>query len=416
MRRRSTRRRGSASEARRREETRFVAAVLKCLDADLVGGRLRGPTELQDRTMAAISENVPLSVARRPYRIGRLVQKVIARAVTPSVRLMTEGAAESVAQRLADERTERTGFEERLYKRWGPALDTLTLFRLWCLDAGMIVHERAVTTENDWVYAALVRLHARACLVTAEVLALLRGGFASGAHARWRSAHEIAVVGSFIAEQGQDTAERYLLHETVESNRALADYQRYATRLGYEQITSDEIKRLRASQEALVARFGSEYVRPYGWASKALGNPNPKFTDIQAAASLDHLRPCYRMASYPTHAGPKGIAFDIGLANDHVMLAGPSNAGLADPGHAVAISLLQITLTLLSRNPDMGDLVTMTFLQSVCDTVGSSFISAHRKLIEDDEQERSQESASTTDSDVAASIAVTPRFGVGDET
>lgn len=396
MRRRSTRRRGSTREARLREEKRFVAAVLKRLDADLLGGRLRGPTELHDRTMAAITENMPLSVARRPYRIGRLVQTVIARAVTPSVRLMTEGAAESVAQRLAGERTERTGFEERLYERWGPPLDALTLFRLWCLDAGMSVHERAETTENDWVYAALVRLHARACLVTAEVLALLRGGFASGAHARWRSAHEIAVVGSFLAEQGQDTAERYLLHETVESNRAITDYQRYATRLGYERITPDEVNRLHASQEALVARFGSEYARPYGWASEALDNPNPKFTDIQAAASLDHLRPYYRMASYPTHAGPKGIAFDIGLANEDVMLAGPSNVGLADPGHAVAISLLQITLTLLGRKPDMGDLVTMTFLQGVCDTVGSSFMSAHRELMEDDERERSQESASRT--------------------
>ena len=337
--------------------------------------------------MAAITENMPLAVARRPYRIGRLVQTVIARAVTPSVRLMTEGAAESVAQRLADYKTERAGFEERLRERWGPALDTLTLFRLWCLDAGMSLHERYGSTENDWVYAALVRLQARACLVTAEVVALLHGGFASGAHARWRSAHEIAVVGSFIADHGQDTAERYLLHEAVESNRAAADYQRYATRLGYEQITPAELQNLRTAQEALIARFGPEYARPYGWASNALGNPNPKFSDIQAAASLDHLRPYYRMASYPTHARPKGIAFDIGLAGHDVMLAGPSNVGLADPGHAVAISLLQITLTLLSRNPDMGDLVTMTFLLGACDAVGRSFIQAHQKVVEDAERE-----------------------------
>ncbi len=66
------------------------------------------------------------------------------------------------------------------------------------------------------------------------------------------------------------------------------------------------------------------------------------------------------------------------------MLAGPSNVGLADPGHAVAVSLLQITLTLLSRNPEMGDLVTMTFLQGVCDTVGHAFMRAHRKLMEDE--------------------------------
>ncbi len=303
MKRRSSGKKGSARAARKREEKRFVTAVLKRLDVDLIGGQLRGPTELHDRTMAAITESMPLAVARRPYRIGRLVQTAIARAVTPSVKLMTEGAAESVAQRLAEEKTDRTGFEERLRERWGPALDTLTLFRLWCLDASMILHERYKATEkNDWIYAALVRLHARACLVTAEVVALLHGGFSSGAHARWRSVHEIVVVGSFIAEHGQDTAERYLLHEAVESNRAAADYQRYATRLGYEQLTPDELKNLRATQEALIARFGPEYARPYGWASNALDNPDPKFSDIQAAASLDHLRPYYRMASWSSPA------------------------------------------------------------------------------------------------------------------
>jgi hypothetical protein len=385
-------RRASAGATRKREEKRFITAVLKRLDDDFAGGRLRGPTELHDCTMAAIAECMPLSVARHPYRVGHLVQIVIARAIGPSVRLMTEGATEGGARQLVDDRTERTGFEERLRERWGQALDTLTLFRLWCLDAGMILQERyGSATKGDWVYAALVRLHARACLVAAEVLALLGGGFASGAHARWRTAHEIAVVGAFIAEHGQDTAERYLLHEAIESNRALPDYQRYATRLGYEQITTEELELVRRTKDALLLRFGSEYAKPYGWASKALGKVDPKFSDIQASTSFDHQRPYYRMASYPTHAGPKSIVFDLGRADHEVMLAGPSNAGLADPGHAVAISLLQVTLTFLAREPDMGDLVRMTFLQGACDAVGRTFIQAHQQLVADDERERRSE-------------------------
>lgn len=390
MRRRSASNQRAARTARSRKEKRFVTAVLTRLDADLTAGRLTGPSELHDCVMEAMNENLSPALARRPYRIRRLTKGVIARTVAPSVSLMAEGAAESAAQRLADAKTERTEFETRLHERWGQGLATLTLFRLWCLDAGMRFHDRHSPAGDDWVHAALIRLHARTCLVTAEVLALLRSGFASGAHARWRSAHETAVVGIFISEHGEDTAERYLLHEAVESNRAAPGYQRHATRLGYEQLTAEELKDLRATEKALVARFGSAYSKPYGWASNVLGNPDPKFSDLESAVSLDHLRPYYRMASYPTHAGSKSIAFDLGLAGHEVMLAGPSNVGLADPGHSVAISLLQITLTLLSREPDMGDLVTMTFLQGACDAAGDAFRRAHRELLEDDERGREQ--------------------------
>lgn len=99
---------------------------------------------------------------------------------------------------------------------------------------------------------------------------------------------------------------------------------------------------------------------------------------------MDHMRPHYRWASHPTHAGPKGIASDLGLLRNEVMLAGPSNAGLADPGHGITISLLQITVSLLGTDPDMGDVVTMTFLQGATDAVGEAFIGAHRELEADD--------------------------------
>jgi hypothetical protein len=359
---------------------------MKRLDADLAAGRLTGVSDLHDRVIEASLEDPPLALARHPHRIGRLMKTTIAHVVPPSVTLLSEGALDRAEQRLTDEKEERAAFETRLKERWGGALNLLTLFRLWCLEACITFEDRHAPTEGDWVHAALIRLHARACLITAEVLTLLRSGFASGAHARWRSAHEIAVVGYFIAKHGHNTAERYLLHETVEDARAAVGYQRHAVRLGYEPFTASDLATLEADKEAVVARFGKAYGKPYGWASNVLDNPDPKFGDLEADVSLDHLRPYYRMASYPTHAGPKGIAFDLGQLDSDLMLAGPSSAGLSDPGHSVAISLLQITVTLLSRNPDIGDLVTMTFLQEACRAVGDAFISAHRQFDEDNEQ------------------------------
>ncbi len=385
MRRRQRRSRKKTTALKRSEE-RFVNAVLKNLDADLAAGRLTGPQDLHDRVMAAMTAKPPLALHRHPHHFRRLMRKTIARVVQPSVILVMEGAAKDARRELAQDKDERIGFEARLQERWGEALGMLTLFRFWCLEAGIAFHERHEQTEDDWVHAALTRLHARACLITAEILVLLRAGFASGAHARWRSAHEIDVVALLIAEHGQDIAERYLLHEVIESHRATADYQQHAVRLGYEPLTAQELADLETTKEALIARFGSAYSRPYGWAANALNNVDPKFGDIEAAVALDHLRPYYRMASYPTHAGPKAIAFDLGLNDDHdVMLAGPSNAGLADPGHSIAITLLRATVSLLNRDPDMGDLVTMTFLQATCDAIGGAFLRADQALRDDEE-------------------------------
>jgi hypothetical protein len=335
--------------------------------------------------MASFTESLTYCVARRPYRVDRLTRKIFANVVPASVHRLFDYAEETAEQRLAAEEGQQIRFRRRLHARWGASLDSLKLFRLWSLQAGINFHERHKPAEGDWVYAVLLRLHARSCLIASEVIALLEAGLASGAHARWRSAHEIAVVGSFIANHGQEVAERYLLHEAVESHRAVADYQRYATRLDYEPFSDDELDEMRESRDALVARFGRGYGTPYGWAAGALNHPQPTFRDIEASVSLDHLRPYYRMASHPTHAGPKGIAFDLGLLRgDAALLAGPSNAGLADPGHAMALSLLHSTVTLLNHDPDMGDVVTMMFLLDASDTVGERFIAADRQLREDE--------------------------------
>ncbi|HEX4435658.1 MAG TPA: DUF5677 domain-containing protein [Solirubrobacteraceae bacterium] len=301
-------------------------------------------------------------------------------AIANMVQALANGAVSNRRLQLAEDEEERTSFEARLYDRWGLALDLLRLFRQGCLEAGVEFHELHRPASGDAMYKALVKLHARSCLVADEVIALLRGGFASGAHARWRTAHEIAVVGFFISGHGQETAERYLLHDAVESARAAIDYQQHASKLGYQPFSAEEIASIEDAVATLVARFGGPYYRQYGWAAAVLDNPKPTFRDLEATVSLDHLRPYYRMASHPTHAGPKGIVFDLGLSGQDVMLAGPSDGGLADPGQSIAISLLQITTALLRIRPDMGTIATLTYLQLACDAVAEAFIRAHRLM------------------------------------
>jgi hypothetical protein len=75
------------------------------------------------------------------------------------------------------------------------------------------------------------RLHARACQIANKVAVLLGAGFAEGAIARWRSLHEVAVVSMFIGGD-EGLAERYRLHEAVESLRVARLYVRHQDRLG----------------------------------------------------------------------------------------------------------------------------------------------------------------------------------------
>jgi hypothetical protein len=94
----------------------------------------------------------------------------------------------------------------------------------------------------------------------------------------------------------------------------------------------------------VIAKYGPDFAKgDYGWAGHHLGKTKPTFRNIEAAMQIDHFRAHYRLASHNVHANPKGVFFKLGtLAESQVLLAGPSNAGLADPGHGAAISLSRI--------------------------------------------------------------------------
>jgi hypothetical protein len=285
---------------------------------------------------------------------------------------------------LKDRGKQRRAFERRLAVKWGRAIDLLEALKEIALEAGEAYNTEfrpEAASAKDWVFEVLTRLHARSCQVASEIITLLRSGHADGAHARWRSLHEIAVVASFVAKHGNDVAERYILHSGIESARAVRSYQEHCERLGYEPLTDEEVSAIMRNRSVLIARYGGAYDENYGWASEALRNPRPNFTDIEADAGLAHLRPHYRLASHNVHANPKGVLFKLGLfPNAEMLLAGPSDLGLADPGHSAAISLAQMTMSLLTLKPNLDRLVVCEILTRLVDDVGAAFGAAHGAL------------------------------------
>lgn len=276
----------------------------------------------------------------------------------------------------------RSTFEEHSSHKWGKALELLEMFIVIATEAGDEFNKEfrlSASQSNDLVFDVLTRLHSRSYIAN-EVLTLLKSGYADGAHARWRTMHEIVVVGLFIKEFGQDTAERYLLHSFIESHRAALQYQSHCTQLGYEPLTEQELSKLHLSYEQLVDRFGRSYTKNYGWAAHALEKSDPKFSDIEQAVDLEHWRPHYKFASHNIHANPKGVLAKLGLypENQELLLAGPSDTGFTDPAHSTTISLLQTTTFLLTLRPNIDRLSVCHILSTLAEEIGNTFLSIQR--------------------------------------
>jgi len=290
--------------------------------------------------------------------------------------------------RIREIRAIARGFEKRLYRRWKRGLDLLEVYLLLASEVGDLFNDTyrpEAARTDDYVFEALIRLQARAVQVGREVLTLLRGGFADGAHARWRTAHEVAVVANFLRSKGPETARRYLEHEVVESYKAMVQYDEYADRLQCEHYPAEERAQLAAMRDSLCTRYGQEFEGDYGWAAEALSRRRPRFSDIEKASGLGHLRPYYRMASHNVHAGAKGIMFHLGVADGaDVVLAGPSNWGLASPADGVARSVLQATIALLVTRPDVDNLTTAEIMMRYVHDIGETFLQAHQQLEADE--------------------------------
>ena len=286
---------------------------------------------------------------------------------------------------LKEKREYQQQFEERLRNHWQKPLELLDLLISLATEGGDEFNEtfkEEAGRSNDPVFKALTLLHARACQIASAILVLLRSGYADDAHARWRTLHEISVVSIFIGERGKNVAERYLLHDHVQRYKLAIKHRQHAEAINDEPISEKEFDEFKAEQNKLVARFGESFKENYGWAASALGKERPTIVDIEESVDLKHLRPYYGMASDNTHANAHGAYYRLGssLETNEVLLAGPSNMGLANPGHSTAISLCQVTTALLTTKPNLDSIVISKILLKLEEEIGEAFLQAHQDL------------------------------------
>lgn len=286
-------------------------------------------------------------------------------------------------------------FRKNLNARWGLGLERLKMLCTISRELGSGINGALRPQgggERPQTFDLLIRLHARACQITEEIICLLSNGFADGAMARWRTVHEIAAVACLLDEYGEDLAERYRMHEVVEARKAARQYKRFEAQLSVVPMDDETIEEIEGDYKAAIAKFGAAFSNNYGWAAVALNKENPTIADIQAAAKIHHLSPYYRLASHNVHANPKGVMHKLGLmGGSTVLLAGPSNAGLADPTHSTAISLMVISVILIKLQPTLDNAVTGRVMEESTDEIGALVQEAHDKLEEDEKMIRMSE-------------------------
>jgi hypothetical protein len=252
-------------------------------------------------------------------------------------------------------------------REWGGLLDALERFVAF----GELIHERAedmfrdgfrVLSKNnprpnpEYVTGAVLKcllllgIHARSCIVSREVLLLLRNGSPDGAYSRLRTLHEHAVVMTLIAnDHTYEVAERYQDHATFEYLNLLRGTRRSFSDPHWRDSESiqDSIDREIAELEADVrrtrTRWGKEIAEQYGWARPALSSATRAsrsitFADLEAAAEMDFIRVHYLEGNYDVHASAHSIIRDAEFG-EHIYSIRPSNVD-----HRVRQSAIRLVL------------------------------------------------------------------------
>ena len=368
-------------------------------DEQVLGSKIALPGSLPKTIKIEFSDAEADEIVNR---FSSALSEAIPATVEESANIFVQELRRRLRSRVKAGLKDRKRFEKTRVKLWNKPFELLEFFLLVVIEIGGNFNDHYRETaakEGDLLFEVLTRLHARACKTGSEVMVLMRSGFADGAHARWRTLHEIAVVSIFIAKHGKAVAERYVDHDIIDSYKSAVQHQKYFEAMCLESIPEQEFEQVKTAYEDTVRRYGSAFKGDYGWAASVLGKERPLFTDIEAnvdrqnlhrsprqaeyapprEAELERWRPYYKMASRSVHANIKGITKSLGLppGEEHILLAGASDVGFADPGHGTAISLLQITTTMLTSKSNIDAILYCAVLKKLEEEIGQEFLKTH---------------------------------------
>lgn len=268
---------------------------------------------------------------------------------------------------VAGRNRELDKFYAFLHNIWGTAFDALEAFISLCAELSEDQFSYGLTSLSKSKREVLARLQARSCQVSREICTLLRSGFADGAHARWRTLDELVTVGEFLLDAPDEVSEMYMAHANIARAKEAEEFQSHQQFFGYEPISDADMAEIIAAKEAARAKFGTDFLNDYGWATQHLKTHHNKkggrtsFIDIELAVNKSRLRNYYKLANRNVHAGFWGEFSRLGSDptwTGNILLAGPSHFGIAIPAHNTAYSLGLLTTGLLLEESSFETLIS----------------------------------------------------------
>lgn len=309
--------------------------------------------------------------------------------VPEATRLMMERWRQAAPADLDIRVGERHQTAQRVEDVWGTAFRGLDQFLSVCEEFGMIFVHRLTDARGDLplTLRVLIALFTRGVQVGEETFQLLRSGFAAGAEGRWRTLHELAVVARFIAQHGENTADRYLRHNDVHVERSMRLEQQHHKALGAEPYTTEEMDDARTTVKELRKRFGQVFETDYGWAAADLGfkkedRRGPTFADLEKCLDASHFRVLYFSASQNIHASVHGLISNPSQVPDRtpMFLTRGSEFGIRLPAANTMVSLYMLAHTLMTYWWLPHDVIGLKALGKLVEEVAAEFAECERRL------------------------------------
>lgn len=151
--------------------------------------------------------------------VDKIAELKIENVLTKVVEAMSSDAVDTMEttmyERILEERSNTEQFLIHNSQIWEKGFVASEVMYLIALEAGSDISTyistlaEEQTKDKKFRYCVLGELYGRACQQYLEIIYLVKGGFADGAYARWRSLFELSVISEFIRNNDEAVAKAY---------------------------------------------------------------------------------------------------------------------------------------------------------------------------------------------------------------
>lgn len=195
----------------------------------------------------------------------------------------------------------------------------------------------------------LIAIHVRACQVANEILVLIKNGYADGAHARWRTLHELSVTFLYLYDSDYEVIHMYNDYEIIEKYKKAREYKACENSLDLEKLENGVWEELSKERDEIIKKYGKDFSEGYGWTMRDLPKGRRNFRELEKHVGTEKLRIIYSWANESVHAGVSGIKDKLSLREQesYHFLTGSNDCGFLDPVQYTSYSLCQMSEVLL---------------------------------------------------------------------